>query len=453
MEGTVTIEKSHLAALMRRANLHGSELQYDVETPLDTVTVPRQYLDDLKKSLREYNALRSALIRGGVTVESLDLLVQETFDQPDATPGDHSGSMGAGVPPFDGTPSRLPISTMPPMPVENQHYIGNGLQGYGKLNSPTWNLNSPATHYTDHGQNGFSGKHNHDKSMGYGGRGPDNISDQKTIRNGHGKRTIYLTKLPDRVTYAQIFSVIRGGIVVDVWMKPSDHAASVSFVDCSAAENFYQFTRKNDIYIDGKRINVEWREPSRQFVILNNIMSAISRGATRNLLLSKVPPSLTEERIREDLDHIHNLHVEKIEMEGGSVLVNLNSVCVALFARTCLMSRSSYKGVKIEFTADECAERLPTPERKNFERKKVQEKAAPKNRFDILTMAEEGEDENGEEEEEEEVLSDDATEKEESPVPHANGGSNGYVQHDRRKHSSYSGGGGERAWADLPNDF
>jgi len=182
-------------------------------------------------------------------------------------------------------------------------------------------------------------------------------------------------------------------------------------------------------------------------------MSAISRGATRNLLLSKVPPSLTEARIREDLDHIHNLHVEKIEMKRGSILVNLNSVCVALFARTCLMSRSSYKGIKIEFTVDECAERLPTPKRKDFERKKVQEKSAPKNRFDILAVAEDGEDENGEEEGEEDVSSDDATEKEESLVPHANGGTNGYGHHDRRKHSSYPSQGVERAWADSPNGF
>lgn len=180
---------------------------------------------------------------------SFQLLVQETFDQPDAAPGDCSGSTGTGVPLFSGTRSGLPISIMPPVSAENQYYMSNGPQGYGNLNSPT-------TPSTDAGHNGLSGKHYHDKSMDYGGSGPDNTSDQKMIRNGHGKRTIYLTKLPDRVTYAQIFSVIRGGTVVDVWMKSSDHAASISFVDCSAAENFHQYARKNDIYIDGKRVQV-----------------------------------------------------------------------------------------------------------------------------------------------------------------------------------------------------
>lgn len=155
-------------------------------------------------------------------------------------------------------------------------------------------------------------------------------------------------------------------------------------------------------------------------------MSAISRGATRNLLLSKVPPTLTEERIREDLDHIHNLHVEKIVIQGVSIVVNLNSVCVALFARTCLMSRSSYKGVKIEFAVDECAGKLPASKRKDIERKRVQEKVSPPNRFDVLATSWDGDDqeenqENGSDGGGVSISSDNATEKEESSVISVNG--------------------------------
>ncbi|KAI5794313.1 hypothetical protein DFH27DRAFT_565871 [Peziza echinospora] len=349
---------------MRRANLHGPDrqLQYDphAAAALDSVTVSRQYLDELKKALREYNALRGALIRGGVTVEALDLLVQETSVDGDATPtGQLETSDAAGV--HDSTQQQQPY------PPDGQQYGGGGggKGGYGNLNSPTWNFNNPlpfpGSPSHEHGPQGRYP----DRQSGFGGdqQNPDqhNNNHNNNQRNGHGKRTIYLTKLPERVTYAKIFDVIRGGAVVDVWVKASDHAASVSFIECDAAENFYQYARKNDIYIDGRRINVDWREPTRQFVILNNIMSAISRGGTRNLLLSKIPPNLTPARIREDLDHIHNLHIEKIEARPGAIVVNLNSVCVALFARTCLMSRGAYKGVKIEFAQDECAGRLPPP--------------------------------------------------------------------------------------------
>lgn len=182
-------------------------------------------------------------------------------------------------------------------------------------------------------------------------------------------------------------------------------------------------------------------------------MSAISRGATRNLLLTKVPPNLTEARIHDDLDHIHNLHVEKIEMRGGSIIVNLNSVCVALFARTCLMSRSSYKGVKIEFAADECAGKLPTPKRKDLEQKKIQ-RMAPRNRFDILAIADndQDEEENGEEVQDD-ISSDDATEKAEIPLQRVNGNTNGYGHRDKTTHPDNSSRGGRRTWGDSPNGY
>ncbi|KAF8466397.1 hypothetical protein BDZ91DRAFT_725335 [Kalaharituber pfeilii] len=439
--------------------------QYDTQNTLDSVTVPRKYLEDLKKSQREYNALRSALIRGGVTVESLDLLmtfqllVQETYDQTIAAPAEPSDD---GVSLFEGRHSGLPLNIMQQAPAENQYYMGHLNQGFGALSSPTWNFNNPTGPSNDYGPNGHSAKI-YDRSMDFGVV-PDHLSDQNTVRNGTGRRTLYLTKLPDRITYGQIFSVIRGGAVVDVWMKSSDHAASVSFVECSAAESFYQYAKRNDIYIDGRRINVDWREPSRQFVILNNIMSAISRGATRNLLLSKIPQNLTEARIREDLDHIHNLHVEKVEIRGDSMLVNLNSVCVALFARTCLMSRGAYKGVKIEFAPDECAGKLPAPKRID-ERKNLEKKAAPKNRFDILAMPqEEGDGEEDEQDGEDENTSEDATEKEESSLsntshtfnaPRTNGNTNGYTSNDKRKsvNNRNNGRGSKRGWGQRTNGY
>ena len=145
-----------------------------------------------------------------------------------------------------------------PYPPDGQQYGGGG-KGYGNLNSPTWNFNNPlpfpgSPH--EHGPNGNQGRYP-DRQSGFGGGMDQQNLDQhnnNNQRNGHGKRTVYLTKLPERVTYAKIFDVIRGGAVVDVWVKASDHAASVSFIECDAAENFYQYARKNDIYIDGRRV-------------------------------------------------------------------------------------------------------------------------------------------------------------------------------------------------------
>ena len=225
------------------------------------------------------DALRSALIRGGVTLEALDVCPRSksfSFSQwrsnmltvstgclqllvkPDqaevTTANDSIVSTDAGVPLFERPRPGQPIPIRPPTTqAENQYYTGNQ-QNLGGLNSPTWN-HAPFAATQD--TNAYPPKNYHGKpSPALNSPRMDFISDQQTVRNGPNKRTVFLTKLPDRITYAKIFQVIRGGAIVDVWMKPSDHAASVSFVECSAAENFYQHVRKNDIYIDGRRVSL-----------------------------------------------------------------------------------------------------------------------------------------------------------------------------------------------------
>jgi hypothetical protein len=68
---------------------------------------------------------------------------------------------------------------------------------------------------------------------------------------------------------------------------------------------------------------------------------------------------VTAEEIREQLDHIHNLVVVDISFANGDALVSTNSVHNAVFARTCMMSRTLYKGVRIDWALDECAAPLP----------------------------------------------------------------------------------------------
>lgn len=168
-------------------------------------------------------------------------------------------------------------------------------------------------------------------------------------------------------------------------------------------------------------------------------MSAISRGATRNLLLQKIPPNLSEARIREDLDHIHNLHVEKVEIRGSTAYVNLNSICVALFARTCLMSRSSYKGIKIEFAADDCSVSLPIAKRKPPMGPEKEQKVTPKNRFDILASVSGNEDEDS---------SDDETERENS-----DGDRRTAIGAEFGDSASFLNGINSYAWGDTVNGF
>jgi hypothetical protein len=66
----------------------------------------------------------------------------------------------------------------------------------------------------------------------------------------------------------------------------------------------------------------------------------ISIGATRNLIIHRRDPNQTEDALREDLEHIHNLVVIKVTFKGSDIHISTNSVHNALFARTCMMSRA-----------------------------------------------------------------------------------------------------------------
>lgn len=100
-------------------------------------------------------------------------------------------------------------------------------------------------------------------------------------------------------------------------------------------------------------------------------------------------PNVTEDRLKSDLDHIHNLIVIDVRFVDKDVLISLNSVHNALFARTCMMSRATYKGSKIEFYPDECAQPLPDihfPVRKEASKASAKKVDMTVNRFQMLNV-------------------------------------------------------------------
>ncbi|KAF2970257.1 hypothetical protein GQX73_g3270 [Xylaria multiplex] len=200
------------------------------------------------------------------------------------------------------------------------------------------------------------------------------------------RRTITLCGLPPFTTLGDVTSVIRYGTLLDVFLRSAEHVASVSFVREEDAVRFYEHARKNDIYINAKRIFIKWAD--RHFILPGHVANKIAAGATRNLIIRRCGAAHTEESVRDDLEHIHNLIVIKVEFVGGSCYIKTNSVHNAMFARTCMMSRAKYKGSKIEWDVDECdqpfevvhkATPRPHPPAKTTV-------AGTRNRFDMLRL-------------------------------------------------------------------
>ena len=87
-------------------------------------------------------------------------------------------------------------------------------------------------------------------------------------------------------------------------------------------------------------------------------------GATRNLVIRHTKADMTSQSIRDDLKHIHSLRVVEINVVRGEPYVSLNSVHIALVARSCMQSRLKYKTCRIDFYPDECDQPLPQVLRK-----------------------------------------------------------------------------------------
>jgi len=184
----------------------------------------------------------------------------------------------------------------------------------------------------------------------------NNDSQPKSSRpqyDKYAKRTVLLCNLPDGTTHSDITSSVRGGMLLDIYLRSHDRSASISFLEEAHAQEFYRHVKRHDMYIRGKRVSNPWyyqdflltskvdiRWNDRQFILPGHVANKISIGATRNLVIRNRTPKHTEDAIRDDLEHIHNLVVISVLIDGQNVYVSTNSVHNSMFARTCMMSRT-----------------------------------------------------------------------------------------------------------------
>ncbi|KAM0436201.1 hypothetical protein ACHAPT_003093, partial [Fusarium lateritium] len=234
------------------------------------------------------------------------------------------------------------------------------------------------------------------KSLQGGGRFDPN---RRLERNA--QRSVQLLNLPAGVGRGDITAVVRGGPILEVYLRPRENTATVSFVYEDDAAAFLDRTREHGLRIRNNQVSAKWSD--QQFILAGHVSYQISRGATRNFVIRNRNPNVTEKSIRADLDHIHNLYVLKVEILRDECFISTSSVHNAIFARNCMMSRLEYKASRIEWADDECAQppkTLPTRaqdpmpgirSKRNFSSGSAS-KSQIANRFQLLDMTDDDED-------------------------------------------------------------
>lgn len=365
MSSLVTVEKSYLESLIQRLS---PSLRDAVPLDLDSVTIPRSEYENLLQISVHFKKLKDSLLTGGLSQETLDILIyggETPTPQPYQNTHEDTDTIPDPIYPKKPEPPAAPVA---------DKEIETGYRGYHRnhahVERETFDDDEDAVF------------HGHDEKDEYDSSSKSGRSSAVST----GQRTVMIRGLPDRVTHHDITDAVRGGALLDIFLRAREHMASISFVEESAAQEFLHYVKQHGLYVAGKRVEALWSE--RQFYLPPYVRTKINNGATRNLMISNVNPNISEALIRRDLEHIHNLIVISVDYKNGNAYISTNSVHNALFARSCMMSRFSYKRMRISFYPDECAD--PFPKHHTIPKvdppARVTKPAPVPNRFQLLSI-------------------------------------------------------------------
>ncbi|EED20544.1 conserved hypothetical protein [Talaromyces stipitatus ATCC 10500] len=291
----------------------------------ETVTILKSQYEDLLCLAQQFENLKGSLLRGGVSTEDLDVLVHGTL-APHAVDEKHAQN-----------------------PYNRSYQPSNGVS----LSTRIRPFESASTN------TGPNHSHSHEESIqDYDDDALDEVESQTPPDqfNDNEQQTIEIRNLPERCTYLDITKSIRGGALVQIYLRYTERIARVSFVEAAAAREFLARGKRAGVYIRNQKVDLSWS--NSQFILRPYIkQSILHNGATRNLIIHNANPNITSALIREHLEHIHNLIIVDIRFNhsNSSVCICTNSVHNAMFARSCMRSRAAYKGMRIDFGVDECA--------------------------------------------------------------------------------------------------
>lgn len=133
---------------------------------------------------------------------------------------------------------------------------GNSMIGYS----------SKAAEYNGQFDDIYSPNEGQDGYFNNGNNGNNRIElgrDGQFLRNA--KRTILLSNLPEGTTHADVTDAVKGGMLLDIFLRTQDRAASISFLNENSANDFFRYAKRNDLYIRGKRVSIIRAPPLYQY--------------------------------------------------------------------------------------------------------------------------------------------------------------------------------------------
>ncbi|OTA60385.1 hypothetical protein K449DRAFT_396316 [Hypoxylon sp. EC38] len=357
---SVTIDRAQFETILRRVNVEYTTSSQTLE-PL--VCIPRAEYAGLVECQRQHEILKHNLMVSGMDAASLATLCEEEI----APEAQARGSLNKKSPPdlitftpvrdtYQITPQRIEtvrgakLNQTPftpyPLPRPVNHDVGKLPMGTGVSDHSGSGLKPSPLDKGTRPAEPIPTLADAQEFEVHGGDG------EKLKYHLKGQRSLLLVNVPHGVTHWDITSVVRGGRLVDVYVREANRTAIVSFLTEENAKAFFEHAQNNNIVINNEEIHVRWA--NRQYVLTANVARKAAIGATRNLVIRNYDVGLTGDMIRADLEHIHGLVIIKIDFIGRDCYIKTSSIHHSLYAKSCMRSRLKYKLSEIEWGVDEC---------------------------------------------------------------------------------------------------
>ncbi|AAS53311.2 AFL061Cp [Eremothecium gossypii ATCC 10895] len=179
--------------------------------------------------------------------------------------------------------------------------------------------------------------------------------------NNLGNRTIYLGNLPKDVKLEEICNSVRGGLLQHIKLLSDRHVCFVTFIDPTAAAQFYAMSSLHGLTIHNKRCKIGWGKHSGP--LPNPLALAVSRGASRNIYLGNIDfaadkksqhPIFTEAALRAVFQEFGEVEQINFLYERNCCFINFANISSAILAIDKIKSIPTFKDLKINFGKDRC---------------------------------------------------------------------------------------------------
>lgn len=174
--------------------------------------------------------------------------------------------------------------------------------------------------------------------------------------NNLGNRTIYLGNLPKDIKVEEICNVVRGGLLQNIKLLSDRFVCFVTFIDPTAAAQFYAMSSLHGLTIQKKRCKVGWGKHSGP--LPNALALAVSNGASRNIYIGNIDMNdsnfFKEDNLREIFKQYGEVEQINFLPERKCCFVNFTNINNAILCLDKIKSQPEFNNLKINFGKDRC---------------------------------------------------------------------------------------------------